>query len=88
MKLIVLTPDEQAFEGNVERVVLPGVDGDFEVLANHAPLISALTEGDVVITSPDKKVTTMKISGGFFEVLNNNLSLAAERVIKDEKKKN
>ncbi|MCH2042572.1 MAG: ATP synthase F1 subunit epsilon [Saprospiraceae bacterium] len=81
MKLIVLTPDEKAFEGEVERVVLPGVDGDFEVLVNHAPLISALGEGEVMITAADKQVTKMKISGGFFEVLNNNLSLAAEQVI-------
>ena len=82
MQLIVLTPNEKVFEGTIERVVLPGADGTFEVLANHAPLISALTAGSVEIVSVDKKYTEFKISGGFFEVLNNSLSLVAQSIIK------
>lgn len=49
MLLEVITPDELLFKGNVTHVQLPGLDGSFGVLSNHAPLISALAEGDVKV---------------------------------------
>ena len=49
MLLEVITPDQVLFRGNVSHVVLPGLDGSFGVLSNHAPMISALTEGEMKV---------------------------------------
>lgn len=49
MVLEVITPDEKLFVGNVTQVVLPGLDGSFGVLNNHAPMISGLAEGTVKV---------------------------------------
>lgn len=49
MILEVITPDEMLFKGNVTHVVLPGLDGSFGVLSNHAPMISGLQEGTVKV---------------------------------------
>ncbi|HIP37590.1 MAG TPA: F0F1 ATP synthase subunit epsilon [Crocinitomix sp.] len=47
MILEVITPDEVLFKGNVSQVILPGLDGTFGILNDHAPLISALVKGNV-----------------------------------------
>ena len=49
MLLEVITPDQMLFKGSVTHVVLPGLDGKFGVLSNHAPMISALTEGEMKV---------------------------------------
>lgn len=49
MLLEVITPDETLFIGNVSHVVLPGLDGSFGILKGHAPMISALSAGDVKV---------------------------------------
>jgi F-type H+-transporting ATPase subunit epsilon len=49
MILEVITPDQILFKGNVTHVVLPGLDGSFGVLSNHAPMISALVEGEMKV---------------------------------------
>ncbi|MEX1000805.1 MAG: F0F1 ATP synthase subunit epsilon [Crocinitomicaceae bacterium] len=49
MLLEVITPDQMLFKGNVEQVVLPGLDGSFGVLSNHAPMISGLAKGEIKI---------------------------------------
>lgn len=78
MDLIILTPDKKAFEGSVERVTFPGADGEFEVLAQHAPLVAQLGEGSIDITTSDRQVVKVAIKSGFVEVLNNRLSVVAE----------
>lgn len=50
MNLEIITPDKELFKGEASLVQLPGIDGLFEVLNNHAPLISALKAGKVKIT--------------------------------------
>lgn len=49
MVLEVITPDEVLFKGEVTHVVMPGLDGSFGVLANHAAMISGLAEGTVKV---------------------------------------
>lgn len=51
MHITVLTPDREIFRGNIESVKVPGVDGEFQVLNNHAPIVSALEEGKVTIVT-------------------------------------
>lgn len=79
MDIIVLTPDKKLFEGQAERVGIPGVDGEFEVLTNHAPIVSALGVGTIVITGTNREVTNITVSGGFVEVLDNHISLMVQQ---------
>ncbi|MCP9236336.1 F0F1 ATP synthase subunit epsilon [Lewinella sp. JB7] len=51
MKISVLTPDRTIFTGNVTKVSLPGTDGSFQLLDNHAPLVSSLTAGRVTVVT-------------------------------------
>ena len=77
LKLKIVSPERIEFEGNVESVLVPGTLGQFEILVNHAPIISSLVSGDVVYaTAGDKH--TLKIAGGFVEVQKNEVSLCVE----------
>ena len=94
MQITVLTPDNKIFEGEVVSVKVPGTMGQFQILKNHAPIVSSLESGQVEIVTADgtakyydeesgtikesnergKKIN-YSITGGFIEVLNNNISL-------------
>ena len=73
MFLEILTPEETLFSGEVEAVRLPGAMGSFEVLNNHAPLISSLEKGQVRIKPTDGETQFIEVKGGFVEVLNNRI---------------
>ncbi|WP_045687376.1 ATP synthase F1 subunit epsilon [Hymenobacter sp. AT01-02] len=75
MHLEIITPDRKVFEGEVTSARFPGVDGLFEVLNNHAPLISALQAGDVVLNGG---TDSFRIEGGVVEVLRDNVIVLAE----------
>lgn len=78
MKLEIITPEEQLFHGEVTSVKLPGIDGGFEVLNNHAPIISALGNGEIKITTIEKNIKTFDINGGVIEMLNNKIIVLAD----------
>lgn len=70
MILEVITPDELLYKGNVSQVILPGLDGSFGILNSHAPLISALSKGNVridqnVSENSDKKIYNGKLNKEF-----------------------
>lgn len=75
MVLEVLTPDETLFSGEIESVSVPGINGKFQVLENHAPIVSALSNGSVEIKQSNGEVKTFRIEQGFIEVLRNEVSL-------------
>lgn len=78
MNLEILTPEKKVFGNDVYGVQLPGVDGLFEVLDNHAPLVSALGKGTIKILK-DKTVTeSYTITSGFVEILNNRATVLVE----------
>ena len=79
MKLTILTPDTQLFEGDIKSVNVPGVKAPFEVLNNHAPIVSALEKGEITVKTPGG-TETFAIESGFIEVLNNNISILAQPV--------
>ena len=81
MYLEILTPDKKVFEGNVVIATFPGADGSFQVMDNHAPLISLLKEGLVEYKSKEA-TNSLHITGGFVEVLNNKVVLLADGVVK------
>lgn len=77
MKLEIITPDNTIYEGEAELVQLPGIDGSFEILNNHAPLISALAKGKIKIKKNGKE-EFFDINGGVIEVLKNKVLVLAE----------
>ena len=78
MNITILTPDKSVFEGAITSVKVPGVGGQFEILNNHAPLVSALEEGPVRVIKEGGEKLTFKIEKGFIEVLRNNVSLLVQ----------
>jgi F-type H+-transporting ATPase subunit epsilon len=77
MNLEIITPDKTIYKGEAELVQLPGIDGSFEILNNHAPLISALKKGKVKIKK-NGSTEFFEINGGVIEVLNNKILILAE----------
>jgi F-type H+-transporting ATPase subunit epsilon len=75
MNLTVLTPEKEFYNGEIKGVVVPGTKGEFEILDNHAPIISSLGSGSVKITETSGNVKEFSISTGFIEVLNNEVAL-------------
>ncbi len=83
MMLSVLSPDQEIFQGEIQSVKVPGVSGQFEVLDNHAPIVSALSEGEVRIKKKDGSQLNFGIKKGFIEVLYNQVSLLVQGVKSD-----
>jgi F-type H+-transporting ATPase subunit epsilon len=82
MYLEIITPDSRLFEGYVEAATFPGTMGSFQVLRNHAPIVSSLTEGFIKYRDEQQEYR-IKISGGVVEVLNDNITALVERVMKE-----
>ena len=79
MQVEIITPDKEIFKGDAMLVQLPGIDGSFEILNNHAPLISALKEGRIKLKkSKESSEEFFEIKGGVIEVLNNKVLILAE----------
>ena len=77
MKLEIITPEKHLFEGETDLVQLPGIDGLFEILNNHAPMIAALGKGKVKIGN-NNSFQFLEIKGGIVEVLNNKIIVLAD----------
>jgi len=73
MFLEIITPEKRLFAGETELVQLPGTSGSFEVLMNHAPTISTLTEGKIKVKESNGNVSYYEIKGGVVEVKSNNI---------------
>ena len=78
MKLEITSPDKQIFSGDAELVQLPGSDGLFEILHNHAPMIAALGKGKIKVQDQEGKLQFFEIRGGVCEVLENKITVLAE----------
>jgi F-type H+-transporting ATPase subunit epsilon len=83
MHLVVLTPEKELFKGEIKLVRLPGSNGSFEILNNHAPIISSLEEGEVKIVPDDGTEVVYKISGGVVECKQNNIILLIEKLLSE-----
>jgi F-type H+-transporting ATPase subunit epsilon len=78
MFLEVVTPIKKVFSGEVTSVTFPGVDGSFQVLNDHAPLVSTLKKGDLVYKDSKGGEDSVEITGGVVEVLNNKIVVLAD----------
>jgi F-type H+-transporting ATPase subunit epsilon len=81
MLLEILTPEKKLYSGEVQGVQLPGIDGLFEILDKHAPLVSALGVGKVKVLKKGLADETFTIQGGFVEVINNQATVLVEGVL-------
>lgn len=77
LSLKVISPERIEFEGEVDSVLVPGTKGQFEILNDHAPIISSLGIGDIVIGTREGK-KTLHVSGGFVQVKRNEVNLCVE----------
>lgn len=81
MLLEIISPDKKLYSGDADLVKVPGSKGSFEILKNHAPIISTLEKGQIKIVAPDGKTTTFEIDGGVIEAKNNKIIVLAENVL-------
>lgn len=79
LHLSIVSPENVIFEGDVDRVTLPGIKGSFSILPHHAPIISALGAGTLsYLIGGEEHVAD--IQSGFVEMSNNNVSVCVEEV--------
>ena len=76
----IVAPDKRVFQGEAESIQAPGVEGSFQVLYNHAPMIAAFEIGTITVKTAAGEEITFATSGGFVEVLNNVVTVLAETV--------
>jgi len=74
----IVTPERVIFRGEATSFRAPGVQGSFEVLANHAPMLAAASVGAIYVTTLDGKKISFATSGGFVEVTENRVIMIAE----------
>ena len=79
MHLEIVTAEKKIFEGDVSIATFPGSDGSFQVMNNHAPLISLLGEGIVEYKTHDQR-QHVHITGGVVEVLKNKVIVLADGI--------
>jgi len=92
MLLEIVTPEAVLFSGEIESVAVPGINGEFQMLNNHAPIVSLLQEGTIKIygsieleeefeekfSKGDKGVTLLQISSGTIELKENKIIILAD----------
>jgi len=79
MKVEIITPENTIYQGEISLIQLPGLNGLFELLENHAPMITMLSNGTVkLIEKSSNQTLFFEIQGGTLEVLKNKILVLAE----------
>jgi len=78
VKVLVATAEREVYRGEAEMLVAPGVAGDLGILPKHAPLLCALTAGELRITVGAEEVDEVFVSGGFMEVQPDMITVLAD----------
>ena len=78
MFLEIITPDKKVFEGEIKLVQLPGSKGRFEILNNHAPIISTLDKGTIKVVDKNGKEIIFEVDGGVIENKANKIIVLVE----------
>ena len=83
LKTQIISPDNEVYDGDTDMVVLPGEDGDFAAMYEHAPIITFLRPGKVEIFSKEEKEKiTFFVAGGFVKIQNNNCLVMVDYIRK------
>jgi F-type H+-transporting ATPase subunit epsilon len=77
VKLEIITPEKRLFDGKVKLIKVPGASGSFEILKNHAPIISTLTKGTIKVITETDQQELIDIDSGIVEVKANTISILA-----------
>ena len=80
LTLKIVTPNELYFEGPVEHVMVPGSEGYFGVLKDHAALVTPISKGDLTYRDTAGKTAMVKVEGGFAEVFKNRVLVLTDKV--------
>jgi F-type H+-transporting ATPase subunit epsilon len=80
----ILTPEETVFAGKAVHLLVPGSEGYLGVLAHHAPLMTALARGKLVVDGADGLERIYHVDGGFLEVSKNSARVLADSLQRDE----
>jgi len=83
LRFSLVAPEREVFSGLVDQVDAPGAEGDFGVLAGHAPFMTALREGLVVVRD-GATVRRFEVHGGFADVTPDGLTILAEQATEAE----
>ncbi|MCY4159866.1 MAG: F0F1 ATP synthase subunit epsilon [Bacteroidetes bacterium] len=78
LRVDIVAPDKRVFEGYAIGLRAPGIDGSFQILYNHAPMIASLNVGSLVLTLSGAEKVIFATSGGFIEVIGNVVTVLAE----------
>ncbi len=78
LKLEIITSEKLLFAGEIKIVKLPGVSGSFEIMENHAPIISTLMQGKIKVKEINDMVSYFEIKGGLVELSNNDVKVLVE----------
>lgn len=73
----LVTPEAELYSGEVDHVIAPGSEGEFDVLAHHAPFMTTLAEGQVTIVNEGKS-RVFQVRGGFADVNEDGMTILAE----------
>lgn len=79
MQLEILTPEATFYRGEVDSITLPGALGSFQLLNNHAPIISALTRG-ILSFSVGGRIKEMEVTDGFVEMSHNKITVCLDAI--------
>ena len=83
LKTQIISPDNSIYDGNTDMVVLPGEDGDFAAMYEHAPIITFLRPGKVeVFSKEEKEKIDFFVSGGFVKIQNNSCLVMVDYIKK------
>lgn len=78
MHLEIVTPEKKIFSGEVDLIQLPGIEGSFEILKNHAPIISTLDRGLIKIKTSEGQEELFEVDGGVVECKKNKVTVLAD----------
>ncbi len=78
LELSIVTPDKEVFTGKAEAVWLPGSKSPFEILYNHAPIVSGLTAGEIKIRDDKGEILEFSSGKGFAEISNNVITVLTD----------
>ena len=78
MKVKITKPDSTVFEGEAKLLQLPGTGGLFEILQNHAPIISSLSNGTIRLVTNDDETKTFDIRGGVVKGQQNDILILVQ----------
>ena len=78
MLLEIVTPEKKMFSGEVDLIQLPGISGSFEILKNHAPIISTLDRGIIKIKTAEGQEKLFEVDGGVVECKKNIVTVLAD----------